>query len=64
MAVFWVVTQCRLVIYQRFIIMVEAAGASETLVNIYRSTRRNIPEDSHLHTRYRENFKSYEIFTL
>jgi hypothetical protein len=25
-------------------------GTSETLVNFYQTTRRNIPEDSHLHT--------------
>jgi hypothetical protein len=36
MAVFWVV------------VMMEAASTSETLVNIYQSTRRNNPEDSHL----------------
>jgi hypothetical protein len=34
-------------------------NASETSVNFYQTTRRNNPEDSHLHTRRRENIKSY-----
>jgi hypothetical protein len=38
---------------------VEAASTSETSVNFYQSTRRNIPEDSHLHTCRRENLKSH-----
>jgi hypothetical protein len=29
--------------------MMEAASTSETSVNLYQTTRRNIPEDSHLH---------------
>jgi hypothetical protein len=36
----------------------EAARTSERLVKIYQTTRRNNPEDSHLHTRRRENLKS------
>jgi hypothetical protein len=39
--------------------MMETASTSETSVNLYQTTRRNSPEDSHLHTRRRENFKSY-----
>jgi hypothetical protein len=39
--------------------MTEAARASETLVNFYQTTRRYNPEDSHLLTHRRENFKSY-----
>jgi hypothetical protein len=39
--------------------MMEAASASETSVNFYQTTRRYKPEDSHLHTRRRENLKSY-----
>jgi hypothetical protein len=27
----------------------EAAGTSETSVNFYQTSRRNIPEDGHLH---------------
>jgi hypothetical protein len=30
-------------------LMMEAASASESLVNFYHTTRCNIPEDSHLH---------------
>jgi hypothetical protein len=40
-------------------LMMEAARTSETLVNSsYQTTRRYNPEDSHLHTRRRENLKS------
>jgi hypothetical protein len=38
--------------------MMEAASTSETSVNFYETTRRNNPEDIHLHTRHRENPKS------
>jgi hypothetical protein len=41
----------------------EAASTCETSVNVYRTTRRNNPEDSRLHTRRRENFKSH-LFIL
>jgi hypothetical protein len=37
--------------------MMEAANTSETSVNFYETARRNIPEDSHLKTRRRENLK-------
>jgi hypothetical protein len=39
--------------------MMEAASTSETSVNIYQTTPRYNPEDSHLHIRRRENLKSY-----
>jgi hypothetical protein len=39
----------------------EAASTYETSVNFYQTTRRNNPEDSHLHTRWRENLKSYFV---
>jgi hypothetical protein len=39
----------------------EAASTSETSVNSYQTTRRYIPEDSHLHTHRRENIKSHRI---
>jgi hypothetical protein len=39
--------------------VMESASTSETSVNFYRTTRRNIPQDSHLHTRRRENLKSH-----
>jgi hypothetical protein len=67
MTVFWVV------VWQKFAdvsdvlassireiaLMMEAANTSETLVNFYQTTRRNNPEDSHLHTRSHENLKSH-----
>jgi hypothetical protein len=39
-------------------LMIEAANTSETSVNFYQTTRRNIPEDSH-HIRRRENLKPH-----
>jgi hypothetical protein len=39
--------------------MMEAVSTSETLVSVYHTTLRNIPEDSHLHTRRLENLKSH-----
>jgi hypothetical protein len=42
-------------------LMKEAARTSETSVNFYQTTRRNIPEDSNLHTRRCENLKSYLV---
>jgi hypothetical protein len=65
-AVFWAVAPCSLVealaaSINRAVIalMMEAARTSEKLVNFYQTTRRYTPEDSHLHTRRRENLKSY-----
>jgi hypothetical protein len=40
--------------------MMEAAVTSETSVNFFQTARRNIPEDSHLYTRRRENLKSHD----
>jgi hypothetical protein len=37
----------------------EALSTSETSVNVYHSTRRSIPEDSHIRTRCCENLKSH-----
>jgi hypothetical protein len=42
-------------------LMMEAVSTSETSANVYQTTRRNNPEDSHLHTRRRENLKSHFI---
>jgi hypothetical protein len=39
--------------------MMEAAGTFETLVQLYQTTRRYNPEDSHLRTHRRENVNSY-----
>jgi hypothetical protein len=36
----------------------EAACSSETSVNMYQTTRRNISEDSNLHRHHFVNFKS------
>jgi hypothetical protein len=37
----------------------KAAGISETSINFYQTMRRCKPEDSHLHTRRRENLRSH-----
>jgi hypothetical protein len=71
-SVFLVVALCSLVeVYHHFrsscclhhqgTLMMETASTSETLVNFYQTTRRNIPEDSHLHIRHRENLKSHKV---
>jgi hypothetical protein len=39
--------------------MMEAANTSETLVNCYQTSQGKNPEDSHLHSRRRENLKSH-----
>jgi hypothetical protein len=39
-------------------LMMEVANTTETSAN-YQTTRRNIPEDSHLHTRRRENLSFF-----
>jgi hypothetical protein len=38
--------------------MMEAASTYEMSVNIYQTTRRNNPEDSHLNSHHHENLKS------
>jgi hypothetical protein len=42
----------------------EAVGTSKTSVNFYKTTRCNIPEDSHLHTRRHENLKSNQFYII
>jgi hypothetical protein len=42
----------------------EAAGDTEMLVNIYRSTRRNILQDSNLKSHSCHNLKSHEIWIM
>jgi hypothetical protein len=39
------------------------SALNEISVDIYQTTGRNIPEDSHLHTCHRENLKSHYIWT-
>jgi hypothetical protein len=39
--------------------IISTAGTSETSINLYQTTWRKNPEDSHLHTRRRENLKSH-----
>jgi hypothetical protein len=81
-AVVWDVAPCRLVEVDRrdacclhhqgddglviIALMMDAANTSETSVNFYQTTRRNIPEDCHLHTRRCENVKSHRsvVFSL
>jgi hypothetical protein len=40
-------------------LMMMAASTTEASVNVCQTTRRNNPEDSHLHTRRRENLISH-----
>jgi hypothetical protein len=44
-------------------LMMEAASTSEKSVNFNQTTLRNNPEDSHLHTRRRENLKFHRIYS-
>jgi hypothetical protein len=74
MTVFWDVAVCSLVeVKQHFrgvtasiirALLREAVKTSKTSVNFYQTTRRNIPEDSHLHTRRREKLKSHHFTVL
>jgi hypothetical protein len=43
-------------------LMMEAISTSEMSVSMYQTTRRNIPEDSHVHTRRRENLKYHLVW--
>jgi hypothetical protein len=58
-AVLWDVSQCSLVYTDRFSLIMEAVSIYETSVNIYQNAKRNIPEESHIHIRHRENLKSH-----
>jgi hypothetical protein len=75
MADFWFVAPCSLLeVYQNFrgvcclhhqgdLQVMEAARTSETSVYFHQTTRRNNPEDSHLHTSRRENMKPYLVIS-
>jgi hypothetical protein len=45
-------------------VMIETERISETSVDIQLRTQQYIPEDSELHTRRRENFKSHTSYCL
>jgi hypothetical protein len=42
--------------------MMEAASTSETSVNLYQTTRRNNPEDSHLQLTDQKKKKNQKLF--
>jgi hypothetical protein len=52
---FWDTLPCSLVEG----LMIEVVSTSETSIYFYETTRRNIPEGCHLHTRRREKLKSW-----
>jgi hypothetical protein len=67
MTVFWEAEPCRLVdVYRRFrgttivSLMMDVASSSETSLNLYQTTWRNIPENSRLRTRRRKNLKFHQ----
>jgi hypothetical protein len=72
MTVVWDVAPCSLVevtdvsevLAASIIRVMEAASTSENSVNFYQTTRHNIPEDCHLHTRRRENLKYHQVKIL
>jgi hypothetical protein len=45
-------------------LIMESLSTSETSVNFYETTRRNIPEDRHFHALRRENPKSHSIMII
>jgi hypothetical protein len=51
----------KIIFWDVVVMMVEAVSTSETSVNFYQTKWRNNPEDSHLHTRRRENPKSHIV---
>jgi hypothetical protein len=64
--VLWHVAPCSLVEIDRrfkgaYHIHHQGDRTSVTSASFYQNTRRNLPEDSHLHTRRRENLKSHLI---
>jgi hypothetical protein len=65
MTVLWVVAPCSPVVVYRYftgacwfiVLMMEAENTSETSVNVYRTTKRKNPKDSHINTRRYENLR-------
>jgi hypothetical protein len=47
------------IFYRAIALMMETVSTSETSVSFYQTTWRNVPEDSHLYIRHRENLKSH-----
>jgi hypothetical protein len=67
MHVFWDVVPCHLVkmidvsemfTFSIVALMMAAVSTLETPVNFYQSALRNVPEESHVHSRHHENLKS------
>jgi hypothetical protein len=46
------------------VLMMEAVSSSETSVNFYQTALCNIPKNSHIHTRRRENLKCFEFICM
>jgi hypothetical protein len=42
-------------------LIMDAARTSETLVNVYQTTQRDLPEDSHLHIHCCENLQFHRL---
>jgi hypothetical protein len=49
-----------IVLVKAIALMMAAVSTSETSINFYQTTRRNVPEDSHLHTCRCENLQSHK----
>jgi gamma-glutamyl:cysteine ligase YbdK (ATP-grasp superfamily) len=45
-------------------LIMEAVNPCETLVSIYQTARRDIPEGRHLYNRRRENLKSHHVICV
>jgi hypothetical protein len=62
---FWIAAPSNLVeVYRRFrdaVTIIRTKSTSETSINLHETSRLNNPEDSHLHTRCREDLKSHNV---